>query len=275
MTESKAPSLTAIIIAKNEAAMLESCLGCLWWCQQVLVLDVGSTDQTARLAEKTGAKVVGFAHDSMARKRNEALKHIETDWAFYVDADERVTPTLAKEIMVQLETNQPAALKMNRQNIHYGQIMHHGGWQDDWVTRVFKVDQFESWTGQVHESPHFSGQALELQSPLIHLTHRDTLSGFNKTMAWTPIEAELLYKADAPQVKFLTIMRKGVMEFLRRGIFQGGYKDGSVGWLEALVQGMNRCLVYLQLWEKQQKPSLEKKYEQIEEQIAYMRSETQ
>lgn len=248
--ETDKPQITAVVIAKNEAEMIAHCLDTLWWCQEVIVLDSGSTDETAKIAEKSGARVIGFSHQSMAKKRNEALKQVETEWVFYVDADERVTPTLAKEIMVQLEANQPVAMSMNRQNVHYGQIMHHGGWQNDWVTRVFKLDKFKGWTGKVHESAHFAGEAVRLHSPLIHLTHRDTLSGLKKTIAWTPIEAELLYEADVAPVKFKTILRKGVMEFFRRGLFKKGYKDGLVGWIEALVQGINRSLVYLQLYAK-------------------------
>ncbi len=264
------PKITGVVIAKNEAKMIEPCLDTLWWCSEVLVLDAGSTDQTAKLAEKAGARVVGFAHQSMSKLRNEALKQVKTPWVFYLDADERVTPTLAKEIMVQVETNQPPALMIKRQNVHYGQIMHHGGWQNDRVVRVFSLENFQGWTGKVHESPQYQGQAVELHAPLIHLTHRDTISGLKKTIAWTPIEAELLDEAEVPTVKFRTIIRKGLMEFFRRAILRRGYQDGQVGWIESLVQAINRMLVYLQLWEKQQKPALDTKYDHIEAKIARM-----
>lgn len=273
-TKDQQPALTAVVIVKNEAKMIESCLDTLWWCDQVLVLDSGSTDKTAELAEKAGARVIGYAHDSMAELRNEALKQVKTEWLFYVDADERVTPTLAKEIMVKLETSQPAALRMARQNVHYGRIMQHGGWQHDWVTRVFNKENLDGWQGKIHESPQFKGQAVNLQSPLIHLTHRQTVANLQKTITWTPMEAELLHQAEAKPVKLMTILRKGIMEFLRRGIFQAGYKDGLEGWIEALVQGMNRSLVYIQLWEKQRSPSLKKTYQQFEEKIKQLWQQT-
>jgi hypothetical protein len=60
------------------------------------------------------------------------------------------------------------------------------------------------------------------------------------------------------------------MEFLRRGIFKQGYKDGIEGWIESMVQGINRMLVYIQLWERQRKPTLENSYKQIEQQISKM-----
>lgn len=269
MTKSR-PNITAIIIAKNEAQMIVNCIDTLSWCDEVVVIDSGSSDDTVKLAETAGARVIGIFHRSMAKLRNEALKRVKTDWVFYIDADERVTPTLAKEIMVQLETNQVSALSMRRQNVHYGKIMEHGGWNQDWVIRVFAKDKFSSWVGPIHESPEFKGQVLELKSPLIHLTHRHTVDGLKKTIAWTPIEAELLAESDLKPIKIRTIFRKGFLEFLRRAVLKRGYRDGAEGWIEALVQGLNRMLVYIQVWEHQRQPSLEDTYRQIEERIATM-----
>ncbi|MBU2543110.1 hypothetical protein KJ707_00895, partial [Patescibacteria group bacterium] len=65
-------------------------------------------------------------------------------------------------------------------------------------------------------------------------------------------------------------LRKGIMEFVRRGVFKLGFRDGVEGWIEAIVQGMNRMLVYTQLWEKQRKPSLDETYQQIEQKIFKM-----
>jgi len=264
------PSITAIIIARNEAEMIVNCINTLSWCDEILVVDSASSDETAKLAENTGVRVVSFYHRSMAKTRNEALKKIKTDWAIYIDADERVTPILAKEIMVQLETSSAVALSMPRQNIHYGKIMQHGGWDQDPVTRVFNKNKFQEWYGDIHESPKFNGEEIRLKSPLIHLTHRNTLDGLKKTISWTPIEADLLAKAKVKPVNIVTILRKGVMEFIRRGVFKQGYKDGVEGWIESIVQGINRMLVYIQLWERQRKPSLENSYQQIEQQISKM-----
>lgn len=272
MTKSKTQTsnITAVIIAKNEAATIVNCLNTLSWCDEILVIDSGSSDDTAKIAEKAGARVLSFSYKSMAKMRNSALKRVKTKWVFYIDADERVTPNLAKEIMVHLETAQASALTLSRQNIHYGQIMTRGGWESDLVTRVFSVESFQEWFGDIHESPKFKGESILLKSPLVHLTHRNTLDGLHKTISWTPIEAELLAKSDIQPVKVATILRKGIMEFLRRGFFKAGFKDGQEGMVEAIVQGINRMLIYIQVWEKQQSQPLEKKYQNFEEKIAQM-----
>ncbi|NCN45660.1 MAG: hypothetical protein COU63_03300 [Candidatus Pacebacteria bacterium CG10_big_fil_rev_8_21_14_0_10_36_11] len=259
--------ISAIILTKNEAPMLEVCIKSLHWCDEILVVDNGSIDETVSLAEQLGARVLNFSHPSFARKRNEALKHAKGDWVLYVDADERITPTLAKEILVHIETDSSPVLQFKRQNICYGYELNNGGWENDLVTRAFKKTALKEWTGQIHESPIYDGNAELLHSPLIHLTHRSTEENLIKSANWTKLEAELLFKANEKPVALLTIFRKGIMEFFRRAIFKKGYKDGMAGLIEAVVQGINRMIVYIQVWELQQKPNLPDRYSKIDKDL--------
>ena len=254
--------LTAIVIAKNEEAMLPACLETLTWCHKIIVVDCASTDKTAEIAESFGARVIGFEHPSFAKIREKGLSLVETDWLIYVDADERVTPALAKEIMLYIEQDEADALVINRDNVCYGQRFAHGNWQHDQVIRVFRKSAIKGWQGEIHESPIFHGKKIKLVQKLIHLTHRSTQENLFKSANWTIKEAKLL--ASAPQtsrVTFKTIMRKGLMEFYRRAFKYRGRKDGLAGLIEALVQAINRMLVYIQVWELQQKPSLPMLYE--------------
>jgi glycosyltransferase involved in cell wall biosynthesis len=261
------PSISAIIIAKNEELMIANCIEGLRWCDEIVVLDNGSIDRTNAIAEKLGAKIVSYSTRSLADLRNYAIKKAKGDWLFYIDADERVTPQLAKEIAVHAETNSANALTIYRQNLMYGKLFHHGGWQKEQVTRVFRTSALQGWQGDIHESPIFEGQATTLHSELLHLTHRNTRDGLLKSIDWTPIEARLLFEAKTPPVTLMTLLRKGGMEFLRRAILRQGWKDGMAGWIESLIQGINKILVYVQLWELQQQPTLEEIYQQKEREI--------
>lgn len=264
----KKATVSALIIAKNEEGMIDKCLQTLRWCNEIIVLDDGSVDETASIAEEMGAKVISFKHQSFARKREELLKRAKSDWVIYIDADERVIPTLAKEIMVHIETGTASAITFRRNNMYYGQPLKYGGWGHDYVTRVFKREALQGWFGEIHESPKFEGNAVEVKTPLIHLTHRDTASGLKKSAEWTPMEAEALVKSGIPDVTFWTLVRKGSMEFIRRAILKKGYKEGMVGMVESLIQAMNRTLVYIQVWERQQKPPIQEKYQKIEQDIS-------
>ncbi len=254
-------SITAIILTKNEERMLSACLQSLQWCDHILVVDGGSTDRTVALAEAAGAKVVHISHPSFAHRRTEALKAVSTDWVVYIDADERVTPTLAKELCVQIETSDATALRMRRENVCYGAVFAHGGWEADYVTRAFLRTSLSHWEGDIHESPVYTGTVITVKTPLVHHTHRSTAEGLQKSAVWTLQEALLLAKANTPPVTFVTLIRKGVMEFIRRALLQRGYRDGMPGLIEAVVQGINRVLVYVQVWELQQHPLLNDQYQ--------------
>lgn len=262
------PTITGIIIAKNETKMIANCIETLRWCDQILVIDNGSTDSTDEIAKELGAKVVSFASNSFAQLRNKALNFVKTDWLFYIDADERVTPSLSQEILVHMETNSASAMSIIRENIFYGKKVSFGGWGDDLVTRVFKKDKFKNWYGDIHESPKYEGDAIVLHKGLIHLTHRSTIDGLKKSISWTPIEAELLFKSGVKPVTLSTLFRKTLMEFIRRGIIKKGYNDGMTGWIEAFIQAFNRLIIYIQVWEKQQQPLIEQQYQEKELEIA-------
>ena len=260
-------NLTALIIAKNEEKMLQACLETLSFCQNIIVLDTGSSDRTASIAEDYNCKVVSFAHESFAKLREKAQSLVETDWLFYVDADERITPALAKEILLHIEKDDCQIMTIRRTNICYGSKLNFGNWQNDLVTRVFKNGNLKAWKGEIHESPIYEGQELQLKHELIHLTHRSTQDNLRKSAAWTIKEAMALEAATVKKITLPLILRKGMMEFYRRTFKHRGYKDGMPGLIEALVQAINRMIVYIQVWELQQKPPIETRYEKIDQEI--------
>lgn len=261
------PSISAIVIAKNEAAMLANCLDTLAWCDEVLVIDHQSSDATVEIAERFGARVVTQA-GTFADLRNEGLKRSKTDWLLYVDADERVTPALAAEIKQTIAQATSVAYAIGRHNILYGQVVQHGGWERDQVVRLFQRSTLREWQGEVHEHADVQGVTGTLTEALVHLTHRSVVDGLLKSAEWTPIEAKLLFESGLPPVTAVTLLRKMIMEVVRRLVLKQGYRDGLVGWIEALTQGLNRVLVYMQVWELQQKPSIPERYQRYEQSIA-------
>lgn len=262
------PTISAVVLARNEADNIANCIETLKWCDQILVIDNESSDTTAEIAERSGARVATKA-GTFAELRNEALKKAKTDWLLYVDADERVTPALAKDIQrVMASDAVQVAYAVNRANVLYGEVFHHGGWETDWVVRLFKREALKEWQGDVHEHAEVDGTEGRLKEQLVHFTHRGVIPSLLKSVEWTPIEARLLYEAGVPPVTGRTLIRKGVMEVIRRMFTKKGYQDGTVGWIEGLTQAINRVLVYMQVWELQQKPSVTEKYQEYEESIA-------
>lgn len=260
--------ITAVVIAKNEATMLPGCLQSLHWCSKVIVVDSGSSDTTAKVARTLGATVITDTDPSFAHRRTIVLPHIQTRWVLYVDADERVTPVLARSIKKMLSETTADVGLIARKNFHYGQVLHYGGWTESAIPRLFAKDVLTGWQGDIHESPIYTGTSFRLEGELWHLTHRSIVEGLYKTAAWTPMEAALLYEGGISPVTPWTVLRKGLGEAVRRGITQKGYKDGITGWMEVFIQAINRMLVYLQVWELQQSPPIADRYSTLEKELS-------
>jgi glycosyltransferase involved in cell wall biosynthesis len=264
----KLKQLTVVIVARDEAENLRWLLPELGWAEQVIVVDNLSQDDTQQVVEQAGARYTVSAGQDFAAWRSMVLPMVKTEWVFYLDADERVTRALQEEIAtVVTAESEWAALSLRRENYFYGQKMTAGGWEKDKVTRIFRREALREWRGKIHESPVYDGDEKTLTQPLIHLTHRQTEENLAKSSRWTIQEARLLVAAGAPKVTAGTLMRKGLMEWWRRFVVRRGYRDGMVGWVESVVQAFNRVMVYIQVWELQQQPSIAQRYQAIERRV--------
>lgn len=259
--------LSVIVLTNNSADLIKPCLQSVRWADELIVIDSGSTDKTVGVSRKFTSKVFSRPLISFAKQRNLGVKVARGDWLLYVDADERVTVNLRKEIQAAMESGKASAYRMPRENYVLGHKVKHGGYWPDYVTRLFKKEDFTKWQGKIHESPQYAGELGTLHESLIHLAHRSLQEGIVKSARWTYMEAELFLKAGHPPVTWWRLCKVMVWEFGYRYLKRQGFRDGFVGFLEAFIQAWNRFLVYAQLWELQQKPSIPERYQQIEKKI--------
>ena len=111
--------ISGVVIAKNEEEMIADCLDSIAFCDEVFVVDNESTDRTAEIAERMGAKVRKIAADDFSKLRNFGLKQATGDYILYIDSDERVSGELRKNILNSLDA-QTVAYKLRRQNFYLG-----------------------------------------------------------------------------------------------------------------------------------------------------------
>jgi len=155
--------ISTIILTKNEASNLKRCIDSLQWCQEVVVLDSGSTDQTTQLAESLGAKVFTHIQPSpfkISEQRNWALQNcdLKGDWVLFVDADETIPPDLAKEIQrVCSGTDNPYnAFELTARYLFWGKWLKRTQGYPNWHPRLLKRGEV-TFIGGVWE--HFSTDA--------------------------------------------------------------------------------------------------------------------
>ena len=260
--------ISVIIITHNTEEFLLGCLKSVKWADEILVVDKKSTDNTCKIAEKFGAKVVKFDGEAFDEWRNFAAEQAKHPWVFYVDYDERVTSELRDEIKVMIDGDDEfAAFQVLRLNYWWGRKFTACGAGNDYVTRLFKKDKLTKWFGQIHESAEVDGKIGSLSEPLIHFTHRDLVSGLKKSYNWTRMEAELFMDAGHPPITWWRLAKVTMSAFHKKYFKEKGYTHGTEGFIESAVQAINRFMVYEQLWEMQQKPSLSERYHELDDEL--------
>ena len=108
------PKLSAITITKNESANIGACLDSIAFCDERIVVDCGSDDDTVKQAQERGARVIRHEWTDFGTQKNIALSHATGEWVFSIDADERVTPALAAQLRQAITENRYAGYKMPR-----------------------------------------------------------------------------------------------------------------------------------------------------------------
>ena len=248
--------ISVIIIAKNAEKQIVDCLKSVSWADETVVVNDCSEDKTAEIAQKMGAKVYGHKMKDFANQREYALKKANGEWVLYLDADERVREELKSEILALFEVRgsrferNVVAYRIPRKNFYFGCY--------EWPMvekpeRLFFKKALKGWRGPVHETPIVEGKVGELKNSLLHYTHQDLSSMVRKTNEWSEIEAEMLYRADHPQMTCWRFLKVMFIRFWHSYIGQGGWKIGTPGLIESIYQAFSYFIIYAKLWEKQQK----------------------
>ena len=241
--------LSAIVIVKNEAGNIADCLDSLAFCDERIVVDGGSTDHTVRLAEAKGARVVSHPWEGFGAQKGFALSLAGGDWVLSIDADERVSPALAAQIRVAIQSGGANGYELPRQSSFCGRPMRHSGWFPDYVLRLFRRDKAHFSGDVVHERVVCEAPVARLSEPLIHnpvLRLEDALSRMDR---YSTAGAEMLVDSGR-RVSFMTGIVRGLWAFIRTYVLRAGFLDGREGFLLAVANAEGTYYRYMKAWLK-------------------------
>jgi glycosyltransferase involved in cell wall biosynthesis len=211
------------------------------FADELLVLDDYSTDGTIAIARELGARVEARKLDNFPNQRNAAIELARGDWFFFIDADERATPPLGREIREKIADYRPPTADnawqsavgfwIPRRNIIFGKEIRYTGWSPDYQPRVLKKGRarFDP-AREVHELVLWDGAVGYLREPLIHYNY-ETLTQFRKKqIAYTRYEAQV-WHAEGRHARWRGAVGQPAREFFRRYISLQGWRDGGHGLL--------------------------------------------
>lgn len=244
------PTITAALIALDEEHQLADLLPALDWVDEIVLVDGGSRDGTAAVAEQFGCRVAVRTFDTFARQRNHALQLATSDWVLSIDADERPTPPMVEELRRRIAEDRKSAFRVPIRSWIFGHPMRFSGTQDDRPVRLFRRGA-ACWQGEVHERLHVEGPVGRLHHGLIHRTTPSLASFLAKMHRYTRLEAEARLAAGrAPRWADRWIAPP--RECLRRLIYKQGFLDGRPGWAFCALSGLSEWVLaqeHRRLWE--------------------------
>lgn len=247
--------ISAVVHTHNEAANIERCLTSLLpYVDEIIVVDMESSDQTVKLARQYTKKIlkhpfVGYVEPA----RNFAIAKARFNWIFILDADEVLSSTLGITLKRLAEHGTHDFYRLPRKNIIFGKWIEHSGWWPDYLIRFFKKGCV-TWFEDIHSVPITQGSGMDVtpnaDNAIVHYNYQTVDQFIERINRYTSEEAKEKLR-DKYQFKWENLLMKPANEFLMRYFSWEGYKDGVHGLALSLLQSVAILVLELKVWEAQ------------------------
>lgn len=244
-------AVSAVLITRDCERTLRETLASLAFCDEILVVDSGSVDETPLIAASMGARVIHQDWLGFGRQKQFAVEQASNNWVLCVDADEIVTPELRASIEQELTTPTHRAFEFPRCNRFLGRYLRHGEGYPDWSLRFFDR-RHASWSDDnVHEKVAALGDVGRLKGDLLHHSEDTLRSYLAKQNLYTSLAAEQLAAAGyVPSARKL--IASPIFRFLKFYLVRRGFLDGVPGIVHIGIGCFNSFIKYAKVVELKQ-----------------------
>ncbi|MGI8788833.1 MAG: glycosyltransferase family 2 protein [Pyrinomonadaceae bacterium] len=252
--------ISAVIIAFNEAEKIADAVKSVAWADEILVVDSESSDATREIAESFGAKVLINEWQGFSAQKQYAVDGAANDWIFSLDADERVSDELKREILKlknSPESDLADGYRIPRLSFYMNRAVRHGGWYPDWQLRFFNRTKGRWKDVLIHESVQMENDARveKLNGDILHFSVEDAAHHHRMIgERYAPLAARQMFERGR-RTSIVKIFTVGLTTFLQTYILKAGFLDGLPGFCIARFAAHHAFLKHLFLWEMQNENS--------------------
>ncbi|WP_282073590.1 glycosyltransferase family 2 protein [Polaribacter atrinae] len=239
--------ITAIIPTLNEEIHIADAIKSVSFADEIIVIDSYSTDKTIEIAEKLPVKIIKRKFDDFSSQKNFAIDQATHNWIYILDADERVTPEVEKEILEAVKNPKNFVGFYVRRTFYFCEKkVNYSGFQRDKVIRLF-LKKYGKYKGVVHERIVANGKIGFLKNKIDHFSYRNYDHYISKMNHYAAIRAKELHERGA-KVNIYHVMIKPTARFFIHYIVRLGFLDGFTGFLVAKTQAYGVLTRYIKLW---------------------------
>ena len=240
--------VSVLILARNEENNIKDCIESCNFADEVIVIDDNSTDKTKEIAEQLGARVINRSmNGDWGGQQTFAIQQAKYEWIFFIDADERCTPELGKEIRETIEKKEHYTYWIKRKNKFHHNKATHGSLRPDYVCRLMpaKGSYVEGFVHPAFVTPY---ENRKLKSHMYHYTYDNWEQFMNKTNKYTTLAAEK-YLDSHKNVSFWgDIVFRPIWAFIKTYIFDRGFLDGKLGFIFAVNHYYYTVMKYVKFY---------------------------
>lgn len=244
-------TISVIVPTFNEEKNIDRCLRSAAWADEIVVIDSFSTDHTLERARNYTDTIIQAEYPGYSRQVERGIMHSRGEWIFILDADEEISPELARAIRSAVGSPAPSdGYEVNRRVTVFGKWIDHCGWSPDWQFRLVKKASCVAVHHEVHGAFTTLGSKGRLEGFLYHYTYPTIEQYLDKMNDYTSLHVSNKL-ADSPGIKvaWYKIVLSPLSYFLRMFIVNKGYKDGMHGFLLSAYSAFYSLLVYSKTWE--------------------------
>ena len=247
---SRRPGVSVVVIARNEAARIRTCLGSVRWAEEIVVVDQYSTDATAAICRELGARVIEREMSAgFGEQKNFAVAQATQPWVLSLDADEEVTEPLRREIEAAVAApGGCAGFRMPRLTSYLGRFIRHCGWYPSPVLRLFARGRGRFTDALVHEELRVDGPVGDLRADLLHRSYETLGDHVRKLLLYTAYDARMLQRRGA-RATWWGLAVKPPLAFVRKYLVQRGFREGWHGFVLSAMAALVVLVNYVRLAE--------------------------
>jgi glycosyltransferase involved in cell wall biosynthesis len=239
--------ISLCVITRDAAGELDACLASAAFADEVVVVDSGSADDTVEIARRRGARVVTQAFLGYGAQKNFAVAQAAHDWVLCLDADERLSPELARSISDAMTgARDVAGYRLARRNRFLGRWLRHGEGYPDWNLRLFDRRRARWTEDPVHEHVVAAGRVLTLPGDLLHESAESLENYLAKQNRYTTLQAAAMH-ARGERAGALRIVVSPLVRFVRFYLFRLGFLDGVAGFAHIAIGCFNTMMKFAKL----------------------------
>ncbi len=235
--------LSVVILAKNEQNSIAQAIESVLFADEIIIINDESTDKTIEITKKVKHQNLQILNhpleQNFSQQRNFGLSLARGEWVLFLDADERVTVELKYEILNAINSEHDG-FYISRQDFLWGKKLEYGETGNIKLLRLARKGSGK-WSGAVHEVWNVKGSTSSLAYPLLHYPHATISDFLAKVNYYSTIRAEELYRKKVYTNAFL-IFAYTKAKFFKNYFFLRGYKDGTAGFVHAMIMSFHSFL---------------------------------